>query len=62
TVLHVVQGSPSPAAAQTSFRDTFLKTAPMLAALVLVVMMGVWIPAPVYAFVQRAARMLEHAR
>ena len=34
----------------------------MLAALALVVMMGVWIPAPVYAFVQRAARMLEHAR
>lgn len=61
TVLHVVQGPPSPAAAQTDFRDGFLNTAPLLTALALVVMMGVWIPGPLYAFVERAARLLEAA-
>jgi hypothetical protein len=30
-------------------------------ALALVVMMGVWIPAPLYRFLQRAAAVLERA-
>jgi len=60
TVLRVVQGPTSPAGERSTYRDGFWKTAPMFAALALVVVMGVWIPAPVYAFVERAARMLEH--
>lgn len=59
TVLHVVQGPTSPAGERSTYRDGFWKTAPMFTALALVVIMGVWIPAPVYAFVERAARMLE---
>ncbi len=62
TVLRVVQGPTSPAGERTTFRDGFWKTAPMFTALALVIVMGVWIPAPVYAFVERAARMLEHLR
>lgn len=60
TVLRVVQGPISPAGERSTYRDGFWKTAPMFAALALVVVMGVWIPSPVYAFVERAARMLEH--
>jgi len=62
TVLAVVQGVPPEDAEGRSFRESAFKTVPIIASLALVVMMGVWIPAPVYAFVQRAARMLEHAR
>jgi len=61
TVLTVVQGPPSPAAGTTTFRDSFWRTAPMLAALVMVVIMGLWIPAPVYDLVQRAAKTVGGA-
>jgi hydrogenase-4 component F len=58
TVLAVVQGIPSPEA-DTGFRDSFLKTAPMFLALALILMMGLWIPKPLYSFVEQAARVLE---
>jgi hydrogenase-4 component F len=61
TVLTVVQGPTSPAGATTADRDTLWNTASALVALAVVVMMGVWIPGPLYEFVQRAAAMLEHA-
>jgi len=61
TVLTVVQGPTSPAGATTADRDTLWNTASAIAALAFVVMMGVWIPAPLYRFVQRAAAVLEHA-
>ena len=61
TVLAVVQGPISPAGASTDFRDTFWRVAPMLAALAMVVVMGVWIPDPVYDLVLAAAKMLEGA-
>jgi hydrogenase-4 component F len=61
TVLAVVQGPISPAGGTTDFRDSFWKTAPMLAALVMVVIMGVWIPGVVYDLVLAAAKALEGA-
>ena len=61
TVLAVVQGPVSPAGATTDFRDTFWRVAPMLAALAMVLVMGVWIPESVYGLVLSAARMLEGA-
>ena len=61
TVLAVVQGPISPAGGSTDFRDTFWRVAPMLAALAMVVVMGVWIPDPVYDLVLAAAKMLEGA-
>jgi hydrogenase-4 component F len=61
TVLAVVQGPVSSAGATTDFRDSFWRVAPMLAALAMVVVMGVWIPDPVYDLVLAAAKMLEGA-
>jgi hydrogenase-4 component F len=61
TVLAVVQGPVSPAGATTDFRDGLLKAAPVLAALAMVVVMGVWIPDGVYDLVTAAARALEGA-
>jgi hydrogenase-4 component F len=58
TVLAVVQGPVSPAGATTAFRDGPWRVAPMLAALAMVVVMGVWIPGPVHALVLEAARSL----
>ncbi len=61
TVLAVVQGPVSPAGATTDFRDTFWRVAPMLAALTMVLVMGIWIPDAVYGLVLSAAQMLEGA-
>lgn len=61
TVLAVVQGPVSPAGATTDFRDTFWRVAPMLAALTIVLVMGIWIPGAVYGLVLSAAQMLEGA-
>lgn len=60
TVLAVVQGTPSESS-DTGFRDSFWKTAPMFASLALVLMMGIWIPGPLYAFLEQAARTLQGA-
>lgn len=59
TVLAVVQGEPAANAPDTGFRDSFWKTAPMFIALALIVMMGIWIPRPLFAFVEEAARTLQ---
>jgi hydrogenase-4 component F len=61
TVLSVVQGVPSPES-DTGVRDNFWKTAPMFAALVLVLIMGIWIPRSLFSFVEEAARALQEAR
>lgn len=57
TVLSVVQGTPNPEH-DTGFRDGFWKTAPLFVALLLVLMMGIWIPQPLYTFVEAAAKTL----
>ena len=59
TVLAVVQGPISTAGGTTDFRDSFWKTAPILAALAMVVIMGVWIPGAVRTMVLEAAKALE---
>ena len=61
TVLAVVQGVPSPKA-DTGFRDSFLKTVPMFIALGLILIMGIWIPQPLFSFVENAAHMLQGTR
>ncbi len=60
TVLAVVQGVPSEKA-DTGFRDSFWKTAPMFVSLALVLMMGIWIPRQLYSFIEEAARTLQGA-
>ncbi|HTS01410.1 MAG TPA: proton-conducting transporter membrane subunit [Thermoanaerobaculia bacterium] len=61
TVLAVVQGPVSAAGGTTDFRDSFWRVAPILAALTMVVAMGVWIPDAVYGLVLAAAKSLEGA-
>ncbi len=61
TVLAVVQGPTSPAGLRSTYRHSLWETGPPMAALAAVVLMGVWIPGPVYQFVQRAAAVLEQA-
>ncbi|HEX7614323.1 MAG TPA: proton-conducting transporter membrane subunit [Thermoanaerobaculia bacterium] len=61
TVLAVVQGPVSAAGGTTDFRDTFWRVAPMMAALTMVLAMGIWIPGAVYDLVLAAAKMLEGA-
>jgi hydrogenase-4 component F len=58
TVLPVVQGIPS-GKVDTGFRDSFLKTAPMFVSLALVLMMGIWIPKPLYKFIEQASKYLQ---
>jgi len=62
TVLAVVQGTPPEDAEGRSYRESWFKTAPMFASLALVLMMGTWIPEPVAALIEDAARLLGGSR
>jgi hydrogenase-4 component F len=59
TVLAVVQGPPSPAGLASTYRHSLWETAPPMIALAAVVLMGIWIPDPLYQFVLRAVAVLE---
>jgi hydrogenase-4 component F len=62
TVLRVVQGEPSVAARSRLHKERVLTVAPAVAFLVLVVLMGVYIPPPVSALLREAASFLEVQR
>jgi hydrogenase-4 component F len=62
TVLRVVQGEPSEAARARGYKERLLTVGPAVAFLVLVVLMGVYIPRPVSALLHEAAASLELAR
>ncbi|NUQ78319.1 MAG: hydrogenase [Polyangiaceae bacterium] len=62
TVLAVVQGSPREGAVTIRQRDSFWNVLPIAVALGLLLMLGVWIPAPLSALLDRAAAMVEVAR
>ena len=62
TVLRVVQGEPSAAAKARLYKERFLTVAPVVAFLVLVLLMGVYIPPPVNALLHDAASFLELRR
>ncbi len=59
TVLKVVQGRPSPQAALTPYRDGFLTVAPIIALMGLVLIIGLYIPAPLVTLLKDAAAYLE---
>jgi hydrogenase-4 component F len=59
TVLSVVQGRPSAAARHSRYRDGLLTGLPIVASLGLVLMLGLYIPAPLQALLQGAVRYLE---
>ena len=58
TVLAVVQGVPPDDAEGRSYRESPLKTVPILATLAAVLLLGVWIPAPVTNLLHAAARLM----
>lgn len=62
TVLAVVQGAPSESTVPTSYRDTFATVAPILVALLLALLLGIWIPAPLETLLRDAAQFLEAPR
>jgi hydrogenase-4 component F len=59
TVLTVVQGRPSAASRRTAYRDGILTGLPILASFAGVLLLGVYIPAPLNSLLHDAARFLE---
>jgi hydrogenase-4 component F len=59
TVLKVVQGRPPLTVRNTPYRDGFLTGAPLVVLLLLVVMLGLYIPAPLNDLLSEAVRFLE---
>jgi len=59
TVMAMVQGNASPAGERTNYRDGLLTGAPVALSLVLVLLLGLHIPAPVENLLREAARFLE---
>jgi hydrogenase-4 component F len=57
TVLSVTQGEPTDP--ELHFKDRFLLVAPPLAMLLVVLLLGVYIPAPLRELLQQAALLLE---
>jgi hydrogenase-4 component F len=58
TVITVVQGNPSEKASATTLRDDFSSVAPGIVLMSLVLLLGVYLPAPVDALVRDAASAL----
>ncbi len=60
TVLHVVQGEPPPANPDARLqRDRFSTSAPIALAMALVLLLGLYVPAPLATLVREAAAFLE---
>jgi hydrogenase-4 component F len=62
TVLAVVQGDPPEQTLPTGFRDSFASCAPILLCLVLVLVLGLYIPPPLESLLRDAAAFLEVKR
>ncbi len=62
TVVGVVQGKPSGGGGLTDQRDTFASVAPGAALLAIVLMLGVYVPAPLDHLLREVAASLEAAR
>jgi hydrogenase-4 component F len=58
-LLPMVQGNPSGQSLDADFHDNFLTTAPIVAALALVLVPGVYLPQPLEALLREAAAFLE---
>ncbi len=62
TVVPVVFGDPPKNRERTRFSETALLVAPPLALLVILGIIGIWLPEPLYQLVKEAAALLEVAR
>jgi hydrogenase-4 component F len=59
TVLPLVQGRPSAAAQRTSIRETLWTGAPVVVLMGLVLLLGLWLPAPLRGLVDEAVHYME---
>ncbi len=59
TVLAVVQGRPSREALESPFRDNVRNSGPILLAMALVLLLGLWIPGPLRRLIAAAAALFE---
>jgi hydrogenase-4 component F len=59
TVLQVVFGTPSHDRVRTPYRDTFATTAPLVAALGMALVLGLWLPRPLQTMLSSATQLLE---
>jgi len=59
TVLPMVMGNVPPESEATPYRDSIYTVGPPLGLLLLVLMLGVWIPAPLLELLHEAAQLLE---
>jgi hydrogenase-4 component F len=62
TILPVVQGNPSKASGRTEFQDGVFTGVPILAAMGLVLFLGLFIPPPLESLLREAAAFLEEKR
>jgi hydrogenase-4 component F len=59
TVLTVVQGRPPAGARRTVYRDGLLTGLPVIVSMILVLLLGLYIPAPLEAMLRSAVHFLE---
>ncbi|MBK8594283.1 MAG: hydrogenase [Holophagales bacterium] len=59
TVLSAVQGRPGTASAGTPYKDDVARTAPILVAAALVLLLGLYLPAPLVTLLEKASAGLE---
>jgi hydrogenase-4 component F len=59
TVLKVVFGTPSPQRVRTHYSDTVATTAPLIVALCLAGLLGVWLPKPMQTLLEHAAATVD---
>jgi len=59
TVLPMIMGATPVESEETSYRDTIGTVGPPLGLLLLIVLLGVWIPAPLMTILNDAAALLE---
>jgi hydrogenase-4 component F len=59
TVLKVVQGEPPAPASKSTYRDGWLTAAPVVVLMGVVLVLGLYLPAPLVALLKDAVRFLE---
>jgi hypothetical protein len=59
TVLRVVFGTPSPQRVRTHYSDTVATTAPLIVALCLAGLLGVWLPKPMQTLLEHAVATVD---
>ena len=59
TVVKMIFGTPDPKRTRTPYKDTFATTAPLVVALGLSLILGLWLPRPLATMIQSAGGWVE---